>query len=315
MTILLTGSNGFIGHHFLKALLMQGHTIIAPVRPASASSLKKDTLPGVVVVEGFFGDADFLAGIRQPVDAVVHLAAIRGAGGAKTADYQRVNVDATRTLLAWAVEHHVSRFIHCGTVGVLGTIPARLPASVKDEARPDGPYHQSKYQAELLVRRAHSPHLQTMVLRPTITYGAGDNGFLPRLIKMVKKRLFIVPHPDIRLHLLSVTHFAGLAARILKTEHGWGHVYHVADREAVSLGKLVDFISQMSTHKPYPRIWQSPARLYHLAGAFLEMTGRAGLKTSIELISRDWYYDISETITSFDYKPADTFDEVGEMLQ
>ncbi len=315
MTILLTGSNGFIGHHFLKALLMQGHTIIAPVRPASASSLKKDTLSGVVVVEGFFGDADFLESIKQPVDAVVHLAAIRGAGGARPAEFQKVNVDATRTLLAWAVEHQVSRFIYCSTVGVLGTIPSRLPASVKDEARPDGPYHQSKYQAELLVRRAHSSHLQTIVLRPTITYGAGDNGFLPRLIRMVKKRLFILPNPDIRLHLLSVTHFAGLAARILKTDQGWGHVYHVADREAISLKKLVNFISQISTQKPYPRIWQSPVAVYHAASTFLEMAGRAGLKTSIELISRDWYYDISETTTDLSFKPADTFEEVGEMLK
>ena len=315
MTIFLTGSNGFIGHHFLKALLLQGHTVIAPVRSASASVLKQGRLPGLVVVEGFFGDADFLAGIKQPVDAVVHLAAIRGAGGAKAADYQKVNVDATRTLLAWAVEHHLSRFVYCSTVGVLGTIPAHLPASVKDEARPDGPYHQSKYQAEMLVRRAHSAQLKTLVLRPTITYGAGDNGFLPRLIHMVKKRMIILPHPDIRLHLLSVTHFAGLAAMILKTDRGWGQVYHVADREAVSLKKLVDFISQILTKKPYPRLWQSPAWLYHTAAGMLEMAGRAGLKTSIELISRDWYYDISETTEQLNFNPADTFEEVGEMLK
>ncbi len=314
MTILLTGSNGFIGSHFLKALLLRGHTVIAPVRPSSAPALKKRNLPGLVVVEGFFGDAAFLEGIKQPVDAIVHLAAIRGAGAGAADDYQRVNVDGTRALLAWAVSRGVSRFIHCSTVGVLGTIPARLPASAADEPAPDGPYHQSKFQAEQLVRRAHSSRIQTLVLRPTITYGAGDNGFVPRMIRMVRRRIFILPSRDVHMHLLSVTHFAGLCVSILNAERGWGGIYHVADREKVSLKKLVDLISQKLTKKPYPRLLQSPVGLYHAASGLLGAAGRSGLKTSIELISRDWYYDIAPTVEILQYKPGDTLEEVGEML-
>src|SRR3977135_1968274 len=102
MRLLVTGIAGFIGSHLSERLLSRGHEVtgldhFAPCsdrggKEANLASLGRDR-----VIEGDILDAAALDRILSSArfDAVVHLAALAGAGPSVRAParYQRVNVE------------------------------------------------------------------------------------------------------------------------------------------------------------------------------------------------------------------------------
>jgi len=310
MTILLTGAGGFIGSHVRHALLDAGHVVIAPTRSRTG---KTDTAT-LQWLEGFFGDPSVLKKARRVPEAIIHLAAIRGAGAGERDHYQKVNVIGTQALLDYARQNRVKRFIYCSTVGVLGTIPARLPAAPDDPPRADGPYHHTKWMAEKHVREAADKDMTTMIVRPTITYGRGDDGFIPRLIDLVRKGWMVTPAREVKIHLLSVRAFASLLEQCVRGDAGWGGTFHVADKSPVALRDVVDFISKQTRGDTYPRWLKAPSFLYDAMAGFLKFARRDALKTSVELISKSWYYNIDATISQLGYQPVETLDQMGDLL-
>jgi len=314
MRILLTGDSGFIGGHFLQKFLGAGHEVLAPLRPQS--KIKRDIagLENLHILKGDFYDLSLYAGFPTP-DIIVHLASIRGAGSGTTADYHRVNVQGTKALLNFAGGQGVPRFVYCSSVGVLGTIPKHLPAAANDTPQPDGVYHQTKYESEQLTLAAASGKLNTLILRPTITYGVGDDGFVPRMIEMTLKKQLLLPIKNVKIHLLSADVFAAFALEVIRAERWPEKIYHVADKNPVVLKEIVDTISISLTGKPYPGWLRFPAIAYNATARVLDRTGMDGLKTSIELISRSWYYDITGTQNDLNYSAADTFEEIRGILK
>lgn len=75
-TILLTGATGFVGKQILRSLLASGHSVVAPVRPASMAGLDKhEPRLRLLEVEDVFAlPVDWWAEICQGCDAVVHAA-------------------------------------------------------------------------------------------------------------------------------------------------------------------------------------------------------------------------------------------------
>jgi len=108
---------------------------------------------------------------------VIHVAAIRGGGGASSGEFQEVNVNGTERLLRAAYERNVQKFIFCSSVGVHGTIPVTVPAAIETALHGDSQYHQSKIASEAAVQDFIRKGLNAYIVRPTITYGPGDDGF------------------------------------------------------------------------------------------------------------------------------------------
>ena len=101
MTILLTGTTGFVGRHVLPLLLAEGHLVIALAR----REIKAEPVPGWESVITVIGDVATGQGFDEipwaELDAVIHLAA----SGVKAshrvwADAVAVNVVGTQRLLA-----------------------------------------------------------------------------------------------------------------------------------------------------------------------------------------------------------------------
>src|ERR1700739_4918609 len=95
-TVLVTGSDGFIGRHLVPYLAAQGHKVIAASRSTCAE------LPNVTItlVPDLAQPFDWEPLLRQ-CDAVVHLAGIAHTF-AEDDLYDRVNHQATRALAAAA---------------------------------------------------------------------------------------------------------------------------------------------------------------------------------------------------------------------
>ena len=312
MHVLLTGATGFIGRHILNGLLNSGHNVIAPIRPQSiATDRQPQESDRLHYVLGSFFDPDVLNSIEDHIDTVIHVAAIRGAGQAKKQDYERVNVDGAEKLINFSIKNKIPRFLYVSTVGVLGTIPDQLPAGPDQPFAPDGEYHLSKWKAEKIVQQAESRDLHTLILRPTITYGQGDNGFIPRMIRFIQKGLLVLPNKDVLIHLLSVNCLARLINQILALNLFNGRTYHVADQYPIEIHELAVAIAQ----KTGGRFRNVPSFFFEAGAKFFSAIGRNDLKTSLLLLSKSWYYNIDRTVKDLLFEPCDTLAQINTLFE
>lgn len=206
--VLITGATGFIGGHVANKLLSEGkYALIAIVRKSDKyRNVEELKQRGAILVEGIFYDENLIAKIfnKFPVRYVIHIAALRGGGAGTEGKYHTVNVHGTEVLLEGSLSHQVKKFIFCSSVGVFGTIPCELPANINTRLNGDNAYHRSKIVAEQKVQKYIDKGLDAFVVRPAITYGSNDDGFSAILVKLVRKRLLLLPSNENSIHLLDV---------------------------------------------------------------------------------------------------------------
>jgi D-erythronate 2-dehydrogenase len=181
--VLVTGAAGFLGCRLIRAMLA-GHTGVASVDRVVAADVTACPIedPRVVVCTDTITDPACVRAIVEPdLDVVYHLAAVLS--GQSEAEFdlgQRVNVDATRSLLdASRALRRPPRFVFTSTIAVFG---GPLPTPVPEDAvlRPQSSYGAAKAIGELLVseysRRGFvdgvACRLATVAVRPGIPNSA-----------------------------------------------------------------------------------------------------------------------------------------------
>ncbi|NLU81808.1 SDR family oxidoreductase [Rhodococcus sp. HNM0569] len=251
-TYLVTGGTGFLGRHFLSALLRrdpdaQVHVL---VRQASVARLEQIALGfearerirplvGDLTAPGL-GLADPAgSGRLAEVDHVVHLAAIYDlTAGDEQAE---TNVDGTLAVVALARSldatlHHVS------SIAVAGDHRGEFTENDFDLGqRFPTPYHRTKFEAERLVRDADD--LRRRVYRPSVVVGHSGTGeidkidgpyfLFPALGALARlPRSLPVAVPDLgATNLVPVDYVADALAALVTSPDLDGRTFHlVADR-------------------------------------------------------------------------------------
>ena len=150
MKVYVSGATGFVGSHVARELREQG----AEVRDERVDLL----------------DSGALGRVIEGCDAVVHVAALYSYD-APELEFERVNVEGTRTILAAALAKGVRRFLHTSTAGTCGPVPGAI-ATEEDEP-PEWeltvPYKRTKLESERLALAAGA-----VVVNPTTPVGEGD---------------------------------------------------------------------------------------------------------------------------------------------
>ncbi|HEX5404576.1 MAG TPA: dTDP-glucose 4,6-dehydratase [Pseudonocardiaceae bacterium] len=181
MRILVTGGAGFIGSHYVRAMLAGDYPGYADADVTVLDSLSYAgnlaNLPTgherLTFVHGDIGDAGLLADLLPGHDAVVHFAAEshvdRSVAGATP--FAVTNVVGTQTLLDACVRTGVAKVVHVSTDEVYGTI-AQGSWTEECPLLPNSPYAASKAGADLIARAYWRTHgLDVSITRCSNNYG------------------------------------------------------------------------------------------------------------------------------------------------
>ncbi len=180
--ILVTGATGFLGGALVSHLTSLGARVIASGRNAQKLATLKEAGIETVVCD--------LAGAYTeslpPLEAVVHCAALSSPWG-RRADFEKSNIEGTRSVIDLARRGGARRLVHISTPSLYFRFQDQDGVS-EDAALPSpvNHYARTKRLAERLVLGAAD--LDPVILRPRAIYGRGDTALLPRLIDVARRR-------------------------------------------------------------------------------------------------------------------------------
>jgi nucleoside-diphosphate-sugar epimerase len=303
MNILITGSTGFIGKKLSEILLLHNYNVRFLLRETSHID-KIDKR--VKVLHGNLFDDSFLKSSMSDIDIVFHLAALRGETGLPWKEYEEINILLTEKLLK--ASRNVKRFIFCSTVGVMGF---GTGLSEKSPLNPEGYYHISKVKGEKLCLNYEN----CIIVRPSIVYGPGDNGFLYKLINLIKKKRFIiVGNGKNKIHMV---HIDNLCKGFIHTalNGNLGEIYIIADSKALTVSEMSQVIAKkLGVNIPsvmIPRIIALPLAFFFQKCFSIVYPGKEPFisVSKVNILSLNQDFDTSKVLST-GYKP-DTEPEKG----
>lgn len=254
MRYVVTGGTGFIGRRVVSRILSRSEDAQVWVlvrreslerfeRLAQSWGERAKPLVGDLTADGL-GLSDEALGELGAVDHVVHCAAIYDIT-ADDATQRAANVDGTRAVIDLAVRldatlHHVS------SIAVAGTFPGEYTEEDFDVAQDlPTPYHQTKFEAESLVRSA--PRLRYRVYRPAVVVGDSRTGemdkidgpyyFFPILAKLAKlPSLTPIVLPDTgRTNIVPVDYVADALVELVHAAGRDGQTFHLTAPKTTGL--------------------------------------------------------------------------------
>lgn len=171
----VTGANGFLGAHLVRALLARGVAVRAVVRPTSDVRVLEGL--DVDLRRGHLDDEAFLRAVLHDADGLFHLAALYSQRPEDIGAMYRVNVGIVRMLMKLAWYLGVPRIVHTSTIGTIGRRKDGLPP---DEREPfnlwerASHYVRSKHLGELAALTWAQMGAPIVVVNPTAPVGAYD---------------------------------------------------------------------------------------------------------------------------------------------
>lgn len=277
LTVAVTGASGFVGRYVVRELLARGHRVRGLVRDVKkAAAVLPVREAGVTMVTGNVLDEGTVEELLKGADACVHLVGIiREGGGGQT--FERMHVQATRTVVGACERGGVERYLHMSSLG----------------ARPDGKaaYQRTKYQAEEIVRESE---LVWTIFRPSLIHGP-DGEFVQMIAKMAAGEVapflfmpyFVRPKYDTRVPLgalsweaaeiqpISVLDVAWCFAEALERPETEFEIYNLVGPEPINWRDLYTlFRDELPNADKRMQPWHVPG---HHAAMIAEVAKRVGL--------------------------------------
>jgi dihydroflavonol-4-reductase len=294
-TIAVTGANGFVGAHVVRAALQRGHTVRALVGADVDCSNLAD-VPVETQALDLRDDDSVRAGLRG-CHAVIHTAALYAFWLPDPQDFYRVNVDGTRRVLEAARTEGLRKLVYTSTGATLAPPGPGF----------EGHYRASKARGERLVEAAAAGGFPAIVVHPTTVLGPGDRRPTPTGSLIVhylarRMRMFLEMQQN-------VVHVDDVAlGHVLALERGMRGAHYVLGGENVSMRALLGLLEEI-TGIPAPRR-AIPNSVVLRLGALNEwlsdhVTHRPPLVArEAALHARDArYFDLAKTRNELGYAP------------
>ena len=241
MKIFITGSTGFIGSHFLAALIEKYGNVAKML--CYVREIPKNRLKSVEYIQGRLEEIAKHEAVLVECDYVFHVAANAGYGN--DADYDAVNLEPTRELIGCLKHGRIRNFVFLSSIGAVDRVnPDRCagPITVRSRARPRSAYGRSKLKAEECIRSSGVPFT---VIRPAWVYGRGmrTDSHVQAFVTMIAKGsgVYKMNFPG-RVSIIHVSDLVQSMVNAVGNDDIIGNTYFAAT-ETRSIGEMLRLIA------------------------------------------------------------------------
>ena len=300
-TLLISGACGFLGSEIVRQTVAAGLSVRATARGDKPGIAANHYVPADITVPSS------LVPLMDGVATVIHaagLAHVFDSAQNQAERFQLINEVGTANVAQVAARSGVKHFIFVSSVSVYG---GSSDGGHEDAGLfPDGPYAESKYNAELrAIEIASSSGMALTILRLATLFGAGDPGNVGRLMRSIDRRRFIwVGDGSNRKSLLHVKDAARACIKVAQSNADGVNIYNVS-APPCTMKTIVDELSLALGKRPLP---------VHIPGAFAltsasvigKRTGGRGrlgtLHTTLQKWLADDVYDASKFEQAFGFR-------------
>lgn len=251
--ILITGGGGFLGKAIAGLLTERGEKV---------SSFSRKFYPelekmGIHQIQGDIADKNAVQNACEGMECVFHAAAKPGVWGDYN-EYYQSNVVGTENVINACFYRKVSRLIYTSSPSVIfnGNDMEGVNESVPYPDTYHAHYPKTKAIAEKLVVNAAKQGLKTIILRPHLIWGPGDNHLVPRILARAKRLRKIGDGKNLvdTIYIDNAANAHILAADKLKSNPELsGRIYFISQDEPIPLWDMVNAILHAGGLSPVKR--------------------------------------------------------------
>lgn len=298
MSLLLTGSSGFLGKSLLQVIIAKGNEF----KLLNRSFLDKIALDKQVLVSDFrticSSDKVF-----SDVDVLIHCAArvhvMNEISTNPLEEFREVNTYGTLNLAQQAADAGVKRFIFISSIKANSEFSEpNFPFKPDCNTMPTDPYALSKYEAEIGLRKiAQETGMEVVIIRPPLVYGPGVKANFVAMMKWVNKGIPL-PLGGIKKNkrsLVSVDNLVDLIVTCIEHPNAANQTFLVSDDDDVSTTGLLQNMAKALA---------VPSRLIPFPSSWFTLAAKIIAKPEIsQRLCGSLHVDISKTKELLDWAP------------
>jgi nucleoside-diphosphate-sugar epimerase len=301
--VLITGANGFIGNTLMRYYKTQK----VPVVGIDLIGNDDD------IVQGDIANPETISHLLESCDVVVHTAALVSNSIADS-DMWRVNVLATRNLIAAAEKYKVRRFVQLSSIVAYGN----AAEGELDEDQPvhadGGSYVLTKLASEHTVLAAQArSSLELVIIRPGDVYGPGSRPWIILPLEAINKGQFMLPAKgEGFFRPIYIDDLVRGIALAVSTQEASGEIFNLSCEGYISTKEFFSHHYQWK-NKRGPMVVSTKLALFAAAAAtrIANLTGgvnEASAATITQLCTKSWF-SIAKAERILGWKPEVSFDE------